>query len=131
MALLSRQQIQDVEDKGFEDVPVPEWGGEVRLKRMTAHERERFELGAMKGKGKSSEVNLKNFRERLLIATAIDEHGGKLFGREDVIWLSGKSAVAMGRVYDKAMEMNGLSKKDEEELTGNSLDDEDDESSSG
>jgi hypothetical protein len=128
MPLLSREQIQDANDLGFEDLPVPEWGGEVRIKKLTVKERERFEMASMQGKGRSREVNMKAFRERLVIFCCVDEQGHQLFDKSDLLWLSGKSALALTRVYDKAMSLNGFTKEDEAELTGNSQDDQDDDS---
>ncbi|MFE3382837.1 hypothetical protein [Streptomyces anulatus] len=42
---LSAEQILDADDLAIEDVPVPEWGGTVRVKGMSGTERDRFEAG--------------------------------------------------------------------------------------
>ncbi|MEW2383383.1 hypothetical protein AB0873_15010 [Micromonospora sp. NPDC047707] len=117
MTLLTRDQILAVDDYTFEDVEVPEWGGTVRVKGMSGAERDRFEAGSIKGKGKNRDVNLANLRARLVAASVIDEAGQLVFKPYDVETLGKKSAAALGRVYDVAQRLAGLTDEDVEELT--------------
>jgi hypothetical protein len=48
---------------------------------------------------------------------AVDEDGNRLFNSGDVKMLGERSAKALGRVFDKCQEMNGLSDSDIDELT--------------
>ncbi|GAB3856580.1 hypothetical protein GCM10029963_53190 [Micromonospora andamanensis] len=117
MTLLTRDQILTVDDSSHEDVDVPEWGGTVRVKAMTGEERDKFEAASLKGKGKNRDVNLANLRARLVAASVVDEHGQPLFHPYDVVALGKKSAAALGRVYDVAQRLAGLTDEDVDELT--------------
>lgn len=117
MSLLSRSQILESDDLVTEDVPVPEWGGDVRVRTLTGTERDAFEL-SISGDGKKK--NLENLRARLAALCIIDEDGQRVFSDDDVRKLGLKSAGALGTVFDVASRLNGLTEKDVEELAGNS-----------
>lgn len=131
MSLLTRDQILAVDDITTEDVDVPEWGGTVRVKGMSGAERDKFEAGSLKGKGKNRDVNLANLRARLVAASCVDEHGQLLFKPYDIEILGRKSAAALGRVYDVAQRLAGLTDEDVEELTEDFPDDQSGPSTSG
>lgn len=118
MALLSKDQIFTVDDRRYEVVQVPEWGGDVRLRTLTAKERDNFEAGLQERRGGKVKDNVANFRARLVSLCAVDEAGGLLFtNRQEVELLGNKSVAALQRLFDKCNEMNGISEKDIEELT--------------
>lgn len=116
MALLTRDQILDAQDLPTEDVEVPEWGGTVRVKALTAAQRDEFEASTVETRGNKMKQNLANIRARLVSLCIVDEAGDRLFSPQDVKRLGGKSAGAMQRVFNKCSEMNGLSDSDIEEL---------------
>lgn len=121
MGLLSKEQIWAAGDLVTKDVPVPEWGGEVRLRSLTGAERDQYEADSIKtGKGGRREHNLSNLRARLIALCAIDDNGNPLFTRGDVMRLGQKSALALERLFDEATKLNGMSDEDVEELAGNS-----------
>lgn len=117
MALLSRDQIFDADDLTTQDVPVPEWGGEVRIKMLTGAERDRFEQSTVDMRGNKPTQNLANLRARLVALCVVDEHGARMFSKDDVGRLGSKSAAALDRVFDAASKLNGMSEADIEELT--------------
>ncbi|MGW0805273.1 hypothetical protein [Nonomuraea sp. NPDC002799] len=117
MALLSKDQIWQASDITFEDVPCPEWGGEVRLRGLQGNERDEFEAKSLKkGKGGQREVEIKNLRARLIAACAINEDGSPMFTSGDVLRLSQKSAVPIDRLFKVAQRLSGLADDDVEEL---------------
>lgn len=118
--LLSRDQILGIQDLSFEDVPVPEWGGTVRIGMLTGTERDAFEQQLVTRQGKKTSVNLDNIRARLVALCAIGENGERLFSEKDVAQLGRKSAIALNRVFEVAQRLNGLTEEDIEELAGNS-----------
>lgn len=132
MALLSKQQILSAQDIQFEDISVPEWGGEVRVKGLSGRERDKFEADSLSKakKGGQRDVILENLRARLVVACVVDEQFQPLFDRADVMRLGEKSAVALERVFSKAQELSGMSDEDVEELAGNSDSDQSDSSTS-
>ena len=111
--MLTRDQILAAEDMKTEDVPVPEWGGSVRVRTMTGLERQQFQKDAQKdGEPKD------DFMERLLVACVVDADGKPLFTKKDIEALSGKSAAALERVFKKAATLNGLTSEAQEALKG-------------
>ncbi|MFH8405578.1 hypothetical protein ACH4FX_12495 [Streptomyces sp. NPDC018019] len=117
MSYLSRDDILKADDLKTEDVPVPEWGGTVRLKMLTGTERDAFEASMVETRGGKQKQNMTNFRARMIALCVIDGEGAKLFNAADVKLLGAKSSAALGRVFDKCQEMNGFSDSDVEELT--------------
>ena len=120
MSLLTRDAILAAPDMLTEEVPVPEWGGTVLVRGLTGTERDAFEEEMVTGKGKNRDVNLSNFRARLIVKSVVDKAGKRLFTQADMVALGGKSAAAIQRVFQVAMRLSGMSEEDVEELTKNS-----------
>lgn len=117
MALLTKDQIWQADDSNFEDVPCPEWGGEVRIRGLSGFERDQFEAKSMvKGKGGTKEINHRNLRARLIAACAINEDGSPLFDIGDIIHLGQKSAVPIDRLFDAARKLSGMTPEDVKEM---------------
>ena len=116
-ALLSRDAILGAADFVTADVPVPEWGGTVRVKGLTGRERDAYEASIISGKGKNRDVNLRNARAKLVVVAVIDDAGSRVFDDADVVALGQKSALALQRVFDKAAELAGLDDEAIENLT--------------
>lgn len=117
---LTREKILAAQDVRFEEVPVPEWGGVVRVKGLTGKERDALEFSMIQGKGKKASVNLANLRAKLVSQACVDEAGNRIFSDDDVAALGNKSAAALQRIFDVAQRLSGLSDDDVEELTKNS-----------
>lgn len=117
MALLSRDQILDAKDLDTKDVPVPEWGGTVRVRMLSGEERDEFEASMIEMKKDGSvKRNVANVRARLVAAVVINEDGENIFNRADIRMLGRKSAAALDRVATAAQELNAFSDDDIEEL---------------
>lgn len=117
--LLTRDAILAADDLSFEDVPVPEWGGTVRVRTLSGTERDAFEASIVEQRGKKSSVDMRNIRAKLAARTIVDEDGKRLFSERDVELLGAKSASALQRVFEVAQRLNGLSDGDVEELVKN------------
>ena len=130
MALLTRDAILGASDIQTEDVHVPEWGGTVRVKGLTAAQRDAFEANAMKTRGKNVDLNFANIRARLAALSIVDESGATLFTPADVQALGEKSAAALERVFEACNRLNGIGQSDIEELAKNSEADQSDASPS-
>jgi len=109
--MLTKEQILSADDLRHVDVDVPEWGGTIRLQTITARDRQKFHSGGTKGA-------MDDFMERFIVACAIDEKGKLLFNSEDVKALSAKSAIALNRVFEAAVELNGMSQRGVEDIQG-------------
>ena len=127
---LTKEQILSAQDFKTEEVEVPEWDGKVRVKSLTAKERDRFEAGMIEGRGKDRKTNLENLRARLVAKTVVDEQGNLLFSEKDVDALGEKNAAAIDTVFAVAQRLSKLRPEDVEELTKNSDQGQSDDSSS-
>lgn len=116
---LGRDDILDYDDIKVEVVPVPEWGknAAVRLKVLSAAERDAFEASTVTTKGGRQKPNLANLRARLVSRCMVDGDGKRVFESGDVARLGNKSSKALDRLFAKCQEINGFSDKDIEELT--------------
>jgi hypothetical protein len=117
---LDRTAILSQDDLKYEDLQIPEWGGAwVRVRSMSASERDRFEAGTIRRNGKTTETNLEHIRARLCLMCMVDEQGERIFGEEDTFPLGGKSAAALDRIFQVAQKLNGLREEDVNELAAN------------
>jgi hypothetical protein len=119
VAYLSKAAILGASDLPTQDVHVPEWGGDVRVRGLTGTERDAFEATIAQRKGKDVKMNLQNVRARLVSLSTVDENGERLFSDADVVALGGKSAAALERVFTVAMRLSGLTPDDVKDLTEN------------
>jgi hypothetical protein len=120
MALLSADQILSADDRRYEIVPVPEWGGEVRLRSLSGAERDEYEDSLVQQVGNKQVTNARNARAKLVALCAVDANGQPLFSKAQVIKLGSKSSAALQRLFDVACRMNGFTDEDVKELEGNS-----------
>lgn len=122
--LLSRDAILGASDIKTEDVPVPEWGGTVRVKGLTAAQRDKAEeaMLSMRGGSKDMNVSINMAGVRALMASMaiVDEDNKPIFTHADVKALGEKSGIALDRVFEAVTRLSGIGDNDIEELTGNS-----------
>ena len=117
MAILKRDEILKAPDQVIEVIAVPEWGGEVCVRSLSAAEYDRYVQSMVQFRGKERSVNIVNARARLLTIAACDEDGNRLFSEADVKELGTKNAAAVERVFKVAQRLAGLSDDDVAELT--------------
>lgn len=118
---LTGEEILNSDDLQCEDVPVPEWGGTVRVRELPGTERDKFEAQFVGKDGASVRAEgLEGFRARLAAATIVDADGNKVFRSvAETKRLGEKSGRALQRVCDVATRLSQLSEDDIKELTGN------------
>lgn len=121
---LTKDAILTSDDRQVEVVNVPEWGGKVRVRGLTARERDEFEAEITEerqGKeGAETKVDTKDIRAKLAQRSMVDGDGGLMFTKAEVTALTQKSAKALNRVFSTAQRLSGLTRKDVDELAGNS-----------
>ena len=127
--VLGREDILAAKDITTQLVEVPEWKGSVWVAALTGKERDQYEQSVMKmkktgrkGRGPMQlEPQLQGARARLVaLACRTDKTGAeRLFTNADDKVLAEKSAAGLGRVFDVAAAMSGLSDESLEELLGN------------
>ena len=98
---LDRDAILDFDDIETHVVPVPEWGEKaaVRLKVLSAAERDEFEASTVSMKGGKQKPNLANLRARLVARCMVDADGNRIFQSGDVARLGRKSSKALDRLF--------------------------------
>lgn len=114
--MLDRETILGADDLRRETVEVPEWGGTVSVRMLTAEEKVAF----AKTFDKAGE-DAHNFLAELAVLTLCNERGARLFDANgDVKLLGRKSAEALERVCRVAQELNGLTNDAAEKAVKNS-----------
>lgn len=94
-------------------VEVPELGGFVFVRAMTAGDRDRFEAEHASSKQR-------DFRARLVVASVCDETASLVFGPADVAALSALPASSLEPIVRAAVRINALSDDDVRDLEKNS-----------
>lgn len=127
--ILTRAEILAADDIPRELVEVPEWGGSVYVRGLTAMERSEFEnlmLGLENRRikvGKSDDMtiqmDMRVLRVRLSALCMVDEKGNRLFGDDEVEALGRKSADALNRIFVVAQRLSGMTSDDVEDAAGN------------
>jgi Phage tail assembly chaperone. len=123
MALIGRNQIDTATDLRHEDVDVPEWGGQVRLRELTSKERSLIEATTIGAKGQSIELRIEAFktlREKTVVAALIDENGKRLYEDKEAAQLGLKSGQVIERLFQKVQELSGMTQAAVKDAEGNS-----------
>lgn len=110
--LLSKDAILGAQDTEYEDVPVRQWGGTVRIASLPAADRDDYETAlAAASKGDVGAAHkLRNFRAKLVAKSLINEKGERLFTDADAKALGEKNAKVMGELWDHARRLSGIGK---------------------
>lgn len=116
MSLLDRAAIIAANDLKREEVDVPEWGGTVVVRELTAKERDTF----FEWVRKNGDNAFSDFRVRAVRLSLIDEQGNHLFDEADEPGLASKSTAVIDRLFEAASRLSGLQQKDVEEIGKNS-----------
>lgn len=117
--MLSKEAIFACNDIKVEIVPVPEWSGEVKVRGLSARERDDYEGSLIDARKKGATVNLANMRAKLVALSVVDDAGQRLFSDADIAKLGEKSAASLDRIYGVAQRLSGMSDADQEELAKN------------
>lgn len=128
---LSASQILEQPTLIIEEMDVPEWKGKIRLKHLSAKERDDFESSmVVVGRNGKQKLNNANFRARLVQLAAVKADGKQLFTRHDIATLGDLPAAGLQRVFNKINEMSAFSEEDIKDLTEDFDDDPTEDSSS-
>jgi hypothetical protein len=126
MALITnKSQINSAVDRKWEDVPVPEWGGDVRLMELSAADRGYIEAGSVVANGQNPQLkveSLKVYREKLVGMAMVDENFDRLYTNKDIAAgeLGSKSGAIIERLAAKVQELSGMGRYAVKEAEGNS-----------
>lgn len=103
----------------LETIDVPEWGGKVILRGLTAAERDDYEQ-AMVETSPNGQVRPKrkfsNVRASLVVRCIVNEQGEREFADADAELLGAKDAAIVDKLWDVCRRLCGMSTEDEERL---------------
>lgn len=114
--LLTRAAILSADDLKTVDVPVPEWGGEVRIRSLTGTQREVFGRSLLDAAGKPTG---EGYNLKLVAVSVVQEDGTQAFTLDDVQILGTKSDAALDRVVDAIETLNKMKAGAIEDAKGN------------
>jgi len=127
---LGRDAILDADDRKYDAVECPEWGGKVRVRSLTGTQRDAYEASLVSDRGNDRKLNLANARAKMVVLAVVDADGRQLFTADDVRALGRKNAAPIERIFDAARRLSGMSREDVEKLTENFGDDPSDDGTS-
>lgn len=111
MASELKKLILDFEDIPEEKVVVPQWGDvEILVRGMTGKDRANFLKRS--SNTQTGEVDFEKFYPELIIATAHDLNGEKIFEGADRDAINAKSGAALESIARVAQRLSGLGAED-------------------
>lgn len=113
---LTPAQILEQPTLVIEELDVPEWKGKVRIKMLSARERDEFEASTVEIKNGKQRPNIANLRARLVQLAVVDAEGRRMFTRHDIKVLGELPAAGLQRVFNKIQEMSAISDEDMEDM---------------
>jgi len=117
--LLNKDAILNARDVKGEEVEVPEWNGTVFIRVMDGSCRDHFEQTCQERYSETGEKKYDGMKALLLVLTLSDRNGVMLFDEADIDALNAKSGAVIDRLFQKALQVNGIGKKAMEEIAGN------------
>lgn len=108
--ILAAQAVQSIEPYGFyyDDFPVPEWGGEVRIAPLSLKARaELRDLLQTEGP----------FECKVLVRCLVNSSGSPIFAADDDKLLAQKSAVVLDKIFYRAAELTLASDENQQILS--------------
>jgi len=95
---LTLEAIRECEDRPAREVDVPEWGGVVYVRELSA-------LDAQKAREFHDKPNMLALYAALLVC---DGDGQPLFTQDDAAWLQDKNANVLGRIVQAGRVFNSI-----------------------
>lgn len=111
-----KDKIFAAADRKRRKVDVPEWEAEIFVQSMTGTERARFKTLTEKLNKDGREAEADTW---LVLYTATDEQGNRVFSDEDFARLNDKSASILTHIAKEALIVNGLLPESIEEAKKN------------
>ncbi len=113
---LSKEQILAAEDLDTVIEPVPEWGGDVTLKMLSAKERINWEQEVFP----NGVVDTEKFLTSLVARSLVDESGARMFSDDELDALGAKNPAVIARLREAAAKLNKIGQTDQKEAEKNS-----------
>lgn len=117
MKNLTREEVLTANDAGCEKVELPEWGGVVYVRKLSAAEFP--EMEAIIQARKENKLSNKDGLLNICILTVCDAEGKRFFTDDDKPELEKRTFQALQKCANAAMEVNGWSMSEQEDMEGN------------
>ncbi len=115
---LTRDAILRAIDLKHTTVAVPEWGGSVRVRGMTAAERDAM-LAAVAPGAETDKRSDSQIKAYLCAHCIVDAHGASLFADEDIALLQQKNPQVLDRLANEVLRLSGIGEPGVEVLEKN------------
>lgn len=120
MTLLTRDQILAADDIKTERIAVPEWGGDVIVRGLTAKERGRAIKACTRVVGNKPDTDFGALQTQMMAIGVIDEAGNRLFTDNDVQALNGKHSGVIEKIFTAIAKLSGVAEDEIAEMRKNS-----------
>lgn len=131
MALISKSQILGASDITTETVAVPEWGGDVLVRGLSARQRGAWQQSMRVTRAGKPDMDVTFMNVSLCMLCIVDEDGKRMFEESELLALADKSASAIEAVARVALRLSGLDEEDRQALLKGSTTTQSVDSSSG
>lgn len=111
--ILNKDQIFAAQDLQVSYIDIPEWGGQIKVKEMSAADRIEFE------KQQSSDLKPSEMIVRLVLMTCVDDNNQRIFSNDDLQALEQKSPSILLKIFNESMKINILNSEKIEEKAEN------------
>lgn len=103
-------------------LPAPMEGTQVKVKELTAGERDKYEAALVRGKMGNQRLSIEDIRINLIIACVVDwdDETTPMFSEKDKPELRKLGISIVQAMYEPASKLSAVTKEDEDELQGNS-----------
>lgn len=108
----SLADLLGIEDRKYVEVPVPQWGGSVRVRSLDAGEAIQF--------AEANKINAKTATLRLVALSLCDEEGNRIVPDNKVDALKAKNVEALTVIAQAALELNGYTKAAKDDVKNDS-----------
>jgi len=112
---LSRDDILNAQDFRTDEVDVPEWGGAVLVRELSAIEAENIGFDMADKEGNIDLSKAKGLAIRTVALGVIDAEHRSVFTRKDVAALGERSRIAINRVATRIMQLSGMAPEPDED----------------
>lgn len=104
--LLTKEQINEADDRPTLELEIPMWDGSVLLKTLSAAQKDNFDASIIDKDGNATKLS--NLRARFASLVLVDEGGEPLYTEQQAAQLGNKSSAALGLIWDKGREFNKM-----------------------
>ena len=116
---LNRDAFLSKKGRQYKTLNIPDFG-EVRIQSLTTAERARFEMSLSDKNGKQVRSAVRTVRERLIVASVVDDANKLQFTEADIEQISELPSGPIDAIVEAIKKLSGFSEQDLSELEGNS-----------